>query len=79
MPIRPKDLIYALDERPPLGHLTLLGLQHVAALLPYLVLVAIVVTKSGDSSGVAHNAIALAMIAIAVTTVLQSLRRGPIG
>ncbi|MGB5737359.1 MAG: solute carrier family 23 protein [Thiohalocapsa sp.] len=79
MPIRPKDLIYALDERPPLGHLTLLGLQHVAALLPYLVLVAIVVTKSGDSSGVAHNAIALAMIAIAVTTILQSLRRGPIG
>ena len=79
MAVRPKDLIYAVDERPPLGRLTLLGLQHVAALLPYLVLVAIVVNKSGDAPRVAHNAIALAMIAIAVMTILQALHRGPIG
>ncbi len=79
MGVRPKDLIYALDERPPFAHLVLLGLQHVAALLPYLVLVAIVVTKSGDASSVAHNAIALAMVAIALTTILQALHRGPIG
>ena len=27
-PVRPPDLIYGLDDRPPLGHLILLGAQH---------------------------------------------------
>jgi len=76
---RPKDLIYAVDERPPLGHLTLLGLQHVAALLPYLVLVAIVIKATGDAERIAHDGIALAMVALAIMAILQALRKGPIG
>lgn len=76
---RPKDLIYGVDERPPLGHLALLGLQHVAALLPYLVLVAIVIKATGDAERIAHDGIALAMVALAVMAVLQALRKGPVG
>ena len=32
MPERPKDLIYALDERPPPFQLLALGFQHVAVI-----------------------------------------------
>jgi NCS2 family nucleobase:cation symporter-2 len=72
-PIRPKDLIYALDERPPPAQLVLLGLQHVAYIVPYLVIVALIVRASGETLDVAHNAISLGMIALGAMTVLQSL------
>src|SRR5690554_4241983 len=72
-PIRPKDLIYALDERPPLPQLVLLGFQHVAYIIPYLVIIALIVRASGESLDVAHNALSLGMIALGAMTVLQSL------
>lgn len=79
MATRPKDLIYAVGEHPPLPQLAMLGLQHVAALAPYLVLIAIVIAHSGDDVQDARNAVSLGMIAIAVMAVLQSLRAGPVG
>ncbi len=42
MPERPKDLIYALDEKPPPLQSLALGFQHVAVICPYLVVVALV-------------------------------------
>jgi hypothetical protein len=39
---RPADLIYSLDEMPPWPHLLGLGVQHVAVICPYLVMVALV-------------------------------------
>src|SRR5215469_287009 len=76
---RPPDLIYGLDERPPLGHLILLGAQHVAVICPYLVFVALIAQASGASSAVASHAVGLGMIAIAVATLLQAHPLGPVG
>jgi xanthine permease XanP len=78
MPERPKDLIYALDEKPPL-QLLALGFQHVAVICPYLVMVALVADAAKLPHDHARNAMALAMIAVAFLTVLQSLRIGRIG
>jgi xanthine/uracil permease len=39
---RPKDLIYAGDEKPPALPLITIGFQHVAVICPYLVMVALV-------------------------------------
>ena len=39
---RPKDLIYARDEKPPAIPLIAIGFQHVAVICPYLVMVALV-------------------------------------
>lgn len=79
MPERPKDLIYALDERPPLLPLLVLGFQHVAVICPYLVMVALVAGAAKLSHEQARNAMALAMIAVAFLTVLQSLRLRRVG
>ena len=76
---RPAELIYALDEIPPLPHLLGLGFQHVAVICPYLVMVALVAEAAKLPHTAAQSAISLAMIAVAFMTVLQSLRLGPVG
>ena len=76
---RPVELIYALDERPPWLQLLVLGLQHVAVICPYLVMVVLVVEAAKLPHDAAQNALGLAMIAVAVMTILQSLRVGQVG
>jgi xanthine permease XanP len=76
---RPADLIYANDERPPALALAALGFQHVAVICPYLVMVALVAAAAKLPHSDARNAMCLAMIAVAVHTVLQSRRLGAIG
>src|SRR6202453_1364656 len=76
---RPVELIYALDERPPWLQLLALGFQHVAVICPYLIMVVLVVEAAKLPHGTAQSAVGLAMIAVAVMTVLQSLRVGQIG
>src|SRR5215471_16943213 len=76
---RPKELTYGLDERPPALELVALGFQHASAICPYLVMVALVAGAGKLSHDAARNALALAMIAVALLTVLQSLRLGWIG
>ncbi|MBV8632846.1 MAG: hypothetical protein JOZ83_18120 [Silvibacterium sp.] len=78
-PERPPDLIYGLNDRPPLAHLVLLGAQHVAVICPYLVFVALIAQASGASSVVASHAVGLGMVAIALATLLQAHRLGPVG
>jgi NCS2 family nucleobase:cation symporter-2 len=79
MSVRPKDLIYAEDERPPITAQVAFGFQHVAVICPYFVMVALVVVAAKLPHEDARNAMGLAMIAVAVLTILQSLRLGPIG
>src|SRR6516225_2738826 len=77
--LRPPDLIYGLDERPPLAHLILLGAQHVAVICPYLVFVTLITQAAGASTSVASHAVGLGMIAIALATLVQAHRLGPVG
>jgi len=76
---RPKDLIYARDEKPPAVPLIAIGFQHVAVICPYLVMVALVAEAAKLPQEAARNAMGLAMIAVAFLTVVQSLRLGRIG
>jgi xanthine permease XanP len=79
IPERPVELIYALDESPPWLQLLALGFQHVAVICPYLVMVVLVVEAAKLPHDTAQSAVGLAMIAVAVMTVLQSLRAGQVG
>lgn len=76
---RPKELIYAGDEKPPAIPLLAVGFQHVAVICPYLVMVALVVGAARLPHEAARNAMGLAMIAVGLLTVLQSLRLGWVG
>lgn len=80
MATRPRDLIYALDERPPLGVLMLSAVQHVAILVgAVLVLPLVVLDRSGVDAETMQGVLALALLALAISTFLQIRRRGWIG
>ncbi|MGE3155733.1 MAG: uracil-xanthine permease family protein [Xanthobacteraceae bacterium] len=79
MPSRPSELVYAEDERPPVLSAIALGFQHVAVICPYFVMVALVIAAARLPHEDGRSAMGLAMIAVAILTVLQSLRLGPIG
>jgi xanthine permease XanP len=76
---RPKDLIYALDDKPPALQLLALGFQHTAVICPYLVMVALVARAAKLSEHEARSAMSLAMIAVGFLTILQSLRLRGVG
>ncbi|QEY31107.1 hypothetical protein EVJ50_01390 [Synechococcus sp. RSCCF101] len=71
---RPADLSYWLDERPPLAHLLLLGLQHAVVIGPYLVLVALVVEAAGLSPQQATPHLGMAMLVVVAHALLQGRR-----
>ncbi|MEM7147081.1 MAG: solute carrier family 23 protein [Verrucomicrobiota bacterium] len=78
-PKRPDYLIYGVDDKPPWPVVIGLGLQHVAVMCPYLVLVAVVASKSGIDHAEIASVMGLSMIAMAIMTILQSLKKGPVG
>jgi NCS2 family nucleobase:cation symporter-2 len=79
MMIRPEELIYAVDERPPLPTLLALGGQHAALLSIYLVMIVIVFRAADAPHDATIGAVSLGMIAVAVATMLQANRKWGIG
>jgi NCS2 family nucleobase:cation symporter-2 len=76
---RPDTLIYAVGESPPLATTIFLGLQQVALMAIYLVMVVIVVRAAGASADVAQSAVSLGLIAMGISAGLQALPKGLIG
>ena len=76
---RPEDLLYAVDELPPWPRLVVLGMQHAMLLSVNLVLIVIVFRRAGAGDAATLSALSLGMIALAISTVLQSMRKGPVG
>jgi NCS2 family nucleobase:cation symporter-2 len=57
----------------------MLAFQHVAVICPYLVFVTLILQEAHASVEVATSAVSLAMLVIALMTVLQAQRFGWIG
>ena len=79
MPEKPANLIYGLDDKPPVWTCALLGIQHVFVMSVYFILPVIIVKSIGGSHADSTNMIKMSMIGIGVTTILQSLKKGPVG
>jgi xanthine permease XanP len=76
---KPANLIYGLDESPPLGTTLLLGLQHVLALSSAFVYPVILGQETGMLPEQAERMIHVSMIVMGIATTLQVLRYGRIG
>jgi xanthine permease XanP len=72
---RPAALLYGLDERPPLGVLLLLALQHNFLMASTLLLPVVLVSEIGGSVVEVRNVVGLTMIAAGLGTLLQASRR----
>lgn len=74
MRVRPHNLIYAVDDRPPPMILLVLGLQHVSLTAISLLLPLIVAKAAGMPAETLPSLVSFSMIAIAVATLLQAWR-----
>lgn len=79
MPKKPANLIYGVDDRPPLGIVLLQGLQHVFIMTVYFIFPVITIHALGGTADQAATMIKMSMIAMGITTILQALRQGPLG
>ncbi|MDM0014586.1 solute carrier family 23 protein [Variovorax sp. J22P168] len=76
---KPPGLIYGVDETPPLGVNILSGLQHVGLMSIYLVYPVVIAHAAGLGPELAAAMVSATLIALAIGTVLQVVRIGPIG
>lgn len=76
---KPANLSYGVNDRPPPGVNALSGLQHVGMMSIYLIYPAIVAQAAGSSGEVVAAVISMSLVALAIGTVLQTIRIGPIG
>ncbi len=76
---KPGSITYGVRDIPPIGTIIPLVMQHVAMLSVELVFPVVVVTIAGGTVEMARDAVSLMMIAMGVGTILQALRKGPVG
>ncbi|MFL5030406.1 MAG: uracil-xanthine permease family protein [Xanthobacteraceae bacterium] len=76
---RPADLVHGLDDVPPPIVTGLVGLQHVSLVRIQLIYPAVVLQMAELPAVTSVNLLCLAMIALGLASILQSLPRGPIG
>ena len=68
------DLVYNVNDKPPLLSCLLLGLQHVTLMSVYLAIVVIIVRSSNLTNEIQLEAVRMGMIVLAIATIIQALR-----
>ncbi len=76
---KPSNLIYGVDEQPSLYELIVLGLEHISVMTLAFVFPVIIVQEAGGTMAQAATMIQMSMIAGGLGTILQSLKKGPMG
>lgn len=79
MPEKPKNLIYGVDDKPPLLTNLFLGLQHYWIISISFVLPIILVREIGGDYRMQQHVLSMSMLAGAVGVIAQSLKKGPVG
>ncbi len=76
---KPAELVHGVDDLPPPITAAMVGLQHVSLVRIQLIYPALVIQMAGLPAAASVNLLSLAMLALGIAAVLQSLPRGPIG
>ena len=78
---KPLNLIYGVDDKPPVFIATILGLQHVFIIFIAIIFPVVILRHLGADFDprIACSFISMSMIAGGVITILQALKKGPVG
>lgn len=76
---KPANLLYGVDDTPPVRVCILLAFQHIFFLTGGLIVVTLTMGQIGFPTGVVQNVISMSMIAGGIATILQAMKKGPIG
>lgn len=73
MPKKPSNLLYGVDDRPPLHISVILALQHIIFLTASLIFVTMVMRQIGCDPALIQNVICMSTIVGGLATILQAL------
>src|ERR1700731_4287490 len=76
---KPGELIHGVDDVPPPIMIFFLGTQHVGLIRIQLIYPLLVVQLAGLSPESSVNMLSLAMLALGIAAIVQSLPAGPVG
>src|SRR5262245_23241106 len=76
---KPSNIVYGVEEAPPLGISLLSGLQHVGLISVILVFPLLVGGEAGLSPAESLDLLSWSMLVLAAGTVFQALPQGPVG
>ena len=76
---KPAELVHGVDDVPSPLQTAFLGFQHVSLVRIQLIYPALVIQMAGLPTEASVNMLSLALIALGLASVLQSLPRGPVG
>jgi len=76
---RPADILYGVNDKPPFHILLLSGLQQAIVMCTYLVIVYIILSVGNVSQLIIIHILSMSLIALAISTLLQIIWKGPIG
>jgi xanthine permease XanP len=76
---RPPELVYGVDDVPPLVVILFGGLQHVALISISLIIPLTLFKEAGVAAAREANLLSLALIALGLATFLQCIPVGPVG
>lgn len=79
MTTKPPNLIYGVEDHPPLALLLVLGVQHIFLMSSSLVLPVVLISEIGGSFDEVRAVVSLTMIACGLGTILQAMRWKGIG
>ncbi len=79
MPQKPSNLIYGLDDKPPILITIMLGFQHIFTMSSTLMLPVIIVQEIGGSFLQIQSLVCFSMISIGIGTILQCMKKKSIG
>ena len=79
MPKKPPELVYGVEDKPPLPTCLLLGLQHIFIITIALIFPVVIVRSIGGTPEQAEFFVSMSLLAGGVGTILQALKKKGIG
>ena len=79
MAVKPSNLTYGVNEKPPMWITSFMGFQHVCIVAIPFILPVVIVREIGGTISQATNLVSISMIAGGIGTIVQALSRGPAG
>ncbi len=76
---KPPELIYDVDDVPPWNVVLLSAFQHVGLLSIFLIYPLLVIKEASVPTDLSANVLSIAIMALGIATLLQTLHRGPVG
>jgi xanthine permease XanP len=76
---KPANIVYGVDDRPPIAMVVLSGVQNVAVMAVFLIFPLIICHEANASVSTSSSILRIAMLVLGIGTMIQAVTQGPVG